>query len=387
MKYILWLFLGVLLLPQFVFADIKINEVAWMGTAKSQYSEWLELYNDGQNAVSLAGWKLYKAGSELVFTLTKTIAPKGYLLIERTTASAPDAVSGIHDEAGAFGASGLRNTGEDLVLKDKDGAVKDMLSFASGWPAGDVDTNKSMQWSGDKWITATPTPDAINATVTDIPASVPSTSSTSTTPKTNTSSSNPANSTGTTKDTNNTKSKSITVKSKITITPPKNIFQGVRNEYDATFDIDATLKTPQGYFYWNMGDGTTYIQSALVPIAYTYHYPGTYTISLSYYSSATASKPFLQTTTAIVVTAPLATVEAINNGAALQITNNTTKAMDIGHWPITMSEGIRSMSELTVIAAKAHIIVSAQILGVPAIHNPTLSTPDGTKVIALTKKK
>ncbi|MEO5646023.1 MAG: lamin tail domain-containing protein [Candidatus Paceibacterota bacterium] len=385
MKYILWLFLGVLLVPQFVFAEVKINEVAWMGTAKSQYSEWIELYNNGEEAVNLAGWKLYKAASEVVFTMTKSIAPKSYLLIERTTASAPDAVLGINDEAGAFGAGGLRNTGEDLILKNKDGTSMDSVSSASGWPAGDTDTYKSMQWNGEKWITAVPTPDAVNASVTDVVVIAPSTGST-TTSSTSPSTTNTNASTSSTKPTTSTKSKSVTVKSKMTITPPKNIFQGVKNEYDATFEIDATLKTPQGYFYWNMGDGTTYIQSALAPIAYTYHYPGTYTASLSYYSSATASKPFLQTTASVAVITPIATLETINGGTALQITNNTTKAMDIGHWPIGMTEGSRAMPDLTVIAAKAHITISAQMLGVSSIHNPTLSTPDGTKVVGKGKK-
>jgi hypothetical protein len=51
MKYPLTLFLCVLFLPVYAFATVKINEVAWMGTAASQYSEWIELYNDGESAV------------------------------------------------------------------------------------------------------------------------------------------------------------------------------------------------------------------------------------------------------------------------------------------------------------------------------------------------
>jgi hypothetical protein len=36
-----------LVLPGVVKADVIINEVAWMGTADSQYEEWIELYNNG----------------------------------------------------------------------------------------------------------------------------------------------------------------------------------------------------------------------------------------------------------------------------------------------------------------------------------------------------
>lgn len=366
-------------MPRLVLAQVRINEIAWMGTEKSQYSEWLELYNEGDEAVSLAGWKLYKAG-DVLYTLSKSIAAKGYLLIERTTTSAPDAVSGISDEAGPFGAGGLRNTGEDLILKDKSGAAIDTLSFAKGWPAGDAEANKSMQWNGEQWITAIPTPDAVNATVTDVLAPLATSTNTgSITPKTVTS-------TPTAAKAATAKTKTVSTKSKLTVTAPKNIFQGAPNEFGASFEMDAALKNPQGYFYWNMGDGATYMQTALTPINHTYHYPGTYTVSLSYYATPSASKPFLTSTASAMVTVPLVTLETVNNGAAVQLTNNTTKAMDIGRWPIASTEGIRAMPDMTVIAAKAHIIISAALLGLTAIHTPVLSTPDGTKVLGLAKK-
>jgi hypothetical protein len=177
MKYILRLFPGVLaasfLFPHISHAEVKFNEIAWMGTTNSQYSEWIELYNSGSDAVPLAGWTIYKTGNALLFTLTKTIAAGGYLLIEHTTPSAPDAVPGINDESGTFGAGGLKNSGEDLILKDKSGTAIDTLSFANGWPAGDAKTKDTMQWNGQKWITAPGTPDAQNAATTVTPVVIP----------------------------------------------------------------------------------------------------------------------------------------------------------------------------------------------------------------------
>jgi hypothetical protein len=76
MKYVLFGII-VVLLPYAAHAAVRITEVAWMGTASSSYSEWLELYNDGDSSVNLAGWKLYEGdGGTLVFTLTKSI-PNG----------------------------------------------------------------------------------------------------------------------------------------------------------------------------------------------------------------------------------------------------------------------------------------------------------------------
>jgi hypothetical protein len=77
-------------------ASVRITEIAWMGTAESQFAEWFELFNDGSEDVNLTGWKLYEdAGEQLVFTLTKTIPSNGYLLVERTTASSPDPMLGM----------------------------------------------------------------------------------------------------------------------------------------------------------------------------------------------------------------------------------------------------------------------------------------------------
>jgi hypothetical protein len=386
-KHLLPAFFGALffsvLVPTLAFADVKINEVAWMGTASSQYSEWLELYNSGSDAISLAGWKLY-TGTDVMYTLSKTIAANGYLLVERVTASAPDAVPGINDESGSFAAGGLSNAGENLTLKDATGAVMDSLPYASGWPAGDSTTKDTMQWNGSQWITAPGTPDAPNATEGDIDTTITSGKNPPTSSSSSSSSSSTTSTTTTTKKP--TVPKASTAKPKITITAPKSIFQGARNEFDATAALSDILKASPGYYYWNMGDGTTYVQSTLAPIAYTYHYAGTYTVSLSYFPSWISSQPVAQDTASVVVTVPLATLAVLNNGAALEITNSGTKAMDIGQWPITTALGVRAMPPLTVIAAKAHIIIPASSLGLSSIQHPVLSTPDGIIVQSKAKK-
>jgi hypothetical protein len=161
-------------------ADVSINEVAWMGTTGNQYGEWLELYNDSDAAVDLSGWKLYKDGGQtLVFALTESIASKGYFIVERTTGTSLDPLPGINDESGTFGGGSFANlpAGEFLVLKDAYGRTIDSLDFSSGWPAGNNDTKETMQLLGGSWITATPTPDAVNATAPRASGGTPSSDS------------------------------------------------------------------------------------------------------------------------------------------------------------------------------------------------------------------
>jgi hypothetical protein len=369
-KYHVLLFFGALLLPLAAHADIKINEVAWMGTAASQYSEWIELYNDSEDPVSLKDWKLNVNGNELLYTLNKSIEPKSYLLVERTTTSAPDAVAGIADEAGTFGSGGLSNAGENLILKDAAGTAVDTLSFAAGWPAGDAESKDTMQWNGEKWSTAPGTPDKENAAQTVVIETVADSGTKSTSEKST------AVPSGTKKA---VVSKAIT-KSKITITPSKNTFAGVSDEFEASAVLADAIKNPEGYYYWNMGDGATYIQPALSSVSHSYEYPGTYTITVAYYSSPTAARPAVQDMVNAIVTEPTAALTVLKNGSALQIANTSGKPMDIGQWPITTMFGIGRLPPLTTIAAKSHIVVTAKMLGLALIRKPTLATPNGTPV-------
>ena len=62
----------ILFVPVTVFAKVSINEIAWMGNDKSQYGEWVELYNNSSTPVDLKDAALYEAGGKtLIIKLTK----------------------------------------------------------------------------------------------------------------------------------------------------------------------------------------------------------------------------------------------------------------------------------------------------------------------------
>jgi hypothetical protein len=128
---------------------VLINEVAWAGTAASSSDEWIELFNPGASPVSLAGWTLDDGGDiAIVFPAGLTLAPRGYLLLERTD----DAV--VSDVAADLVYSGgLANGGETLTLRDGLGNVIDLAAGAGGWPAGDDATFATMERAGAGWRT------------------------------------------------------------------------------------------------------------------------------------------------------------------------------------------------------------------------------------------
>jgi len=113
--------------------DVVINEVAWAGTVAYAADEWIELYNTTAATVSLVGWHLVD-DDNLNITLSGSIPPHGYYLIERTD---DDVVADVlADWCGSFG-DGLVNTGEVLTLTDHlDNVIDTANTDGGGWPQG-----------------------------------------------------------------------------------------------------------------------------------------------------------------------------------------------------------------------------------------------------------
>ena len=119
--------------PRIVFAQVVFNEVAWMGTKASSADEWIELYNNSNEPVSLEGWSLNENGNKLIIALKNSIAANSYYLIERTD----DSVTNVPaDLFGSWGGSGLSNDGEKISLKDSGGNIIDEIDCSLGWFAG-----------------------------------------------------------------------------------------------------------------------------------------------------------------------------------------------------------------------------------------------------------
>ncbi|MGI9118318.1 MAG: lamin tail domain-containing protein, partial [Minisyncoccia bacterium] len=124
------------------YADVYINEIAWMGDSVSSTNEWLELYNDGTIDVDLEGWSIVSEDGSPNISINgaanSIIGSKKYYLIERTDDTTVPNVTA--DFVTAFG-SGLSNSGEKIFLKKPDGTIVETLDFKTGWPAG-VNTTK-----------------------------------------------------------------------------------------------------------------------------------------------------------------------------------------------------------------------------------------------------
>lgn len=111
--------------------DVAISEIAWMGTQTSSTDEWIELYNNTNSPISLAGWKLTAADGTPTISLNGVIPAKGHYLLERTDDTTVPGVAADLIYTGALG-----DGGEDLALRDASANVVDRVNSSAGWFAG-----------------------------------------------------------------------------------------------------------------------------------------------------------------------------------------------------------------------------------------------------------
>ncbi|MDP2735163.1 MAG: hypothetical protein Q8P12_03075 [bacterium] len=137
---------------------VLIHEIAWMGSSVPEIDvgqhwryEWLELYNEQDFPVSLAGWgvELYR-GQDLYFAipLQGVIPSQGYFL-----AGASAKIPGVDVDYANLGGKFV-NEGMRVVLRDGTGAVEDSLDASGAWSAGDNESKRTMERVEGGWQTS-----------------------------------------------------------------------------------------------------------------------------------------------------------------------------------------------------------------------------------------
>ena len=112
--------------------------------------EFIELYNDGDTAISLDGWRFSK-GVTFVFPSGTSIEPGGYLVLAKD----PDRLLSLPaysalTETNTFGPwdGTLKNSGERILLEDSSGKTIDEVTYSgsSPWPMNANALGETRRW-------------------------------------------------------------------------------------------------------------------------------------------------------------------------------------------------------------------------------------------------
>jgi hypothetical protein len=111
-------------------ADIVMNEVHYDPVDKTQFVEFVELFNSGDAAVNLSGWK-FTSGVSFAIPEGTTVEPGGFVVV----AQSPESLQEIFGRQALGPWTGsLNNGGEKVTLEDATGSVVDVIDFQSGYP-------------------------------------------------------------------------------------------------------------------------------------------------------------------------------------------------------------------------------------------------------------
>ncbi len=349
------------------YANVVINEIAWMGTTVSANSEWIELYNPDSTAVDLSGWMLKADDGSPVITLVGTIAGNGYFLLERTSDDSILSVAADQIYTGSLG----NELGETLRLKDKDGVDVNVVIGGASWinVGGDNTTKDTAQRIGSAWATARPTPRALNS------GTVGEVAGAGIVVETNTTAETVANATAGSAFGTGVKSpyprKNIVVdagEDKRAFTAFPVAFQGSST---GLYNEPLTRAT----YRWNFGDGAI---SDERNVSHVYEFPGEYVVTLEVFLAEYHSADRLS----VSVVNPDIIISKVIPGEKgyVELTNRTGSEMDLSGWSLSGVSGTPFVfSSNTIVLSKKTFLLSHRVSGID-FDSPQISLryPDGT---------
>lgn len=328
-----------------VSAAVVINEVAWMGDSSSANHEWIELYNNGAESVSVDGWVLSDLAN-LSVGLSGNITAGAYSVLERTSEeSAPGAAFLIYTGA-------LVNNGTTLILKNSDGQIMDQVSGGVDWEGigGDNITKNTAQYTTAGWVTDTPTPGAANRS--GVVAEVKATSTPSNIVSGSSGGSTPSASKSKASASVKTNNEETVLKLITTVQDVAYVNQTV--PFLATISGLEESERIQADYEWNFGDSYT---GNTRKVEHSYKYPGSYVVTVF-----ARYKKEEQVARHEITVLPVSFSLARNDKGDIQIHNNSAYDVDISGYTL---RGVKDLvlAPRTIIMPRATLTIEAWRLG------------------------
>lgn len=155
-----------LAMPLVAIAGVRITEVMYDADGTDTKREWVELYNEGPDAVNLTDWKFADKSSHVLNVPPKNgglgsmmLAPGRYAILAADASIFAQEYPGISIVIDT--AMNLNNAGGMVAIRNNTTTV-DSMAYAKS--QGGSDDGDSLQLNDGVWIHAFPTPGQKNAT-------------------------------------------------------------------------------------------------------------------------------------------------------------------------------------------------------------------------------
>jgi hypothetical protein len=340
-------------------SGLIINEIMYNPQGDDGNREWVELFNNGNESITvLSGssdlaWR-FDDGAESLHKINNQleILSGGYAIL----ASNKDTFVSEYSFSGLVADTTMTLNNNGLV-KIWNGENPRQMVFSKDYSnAGADNNNKSLQWTGSKWVACEPTP------------------GTATTCSESEVSNNSSNDSDNSDEEDSDTSSSFTSKPKETAIPvlktkiltKTTAFVGQPVEFLADVKYGtATYLT--GRFFWNFGDGdSTVVIDNSGEFSHTYFYPGEYNVTLDYFYK-TSFLEIPDFTNEIIIKVLPMTVSISKVGDVkdffVELTNNADNKIDISGWLLSSGNKYFVLPKNTVISPKKSIIISGKISG------------------------
>ena len=351
-------------------AAVIIDEI--MYAPASGDSEWIEIFNSGNDSVDLNDWRFFNNKDDSaplrIQKGSAVLSPGGYAIITATSDSS--SFSGTVFSSSQFSLpndSSKYNTYKAISDSNKQN-INSVTYITSPDTLG---TGNSLQLINGEWKSAIRTPGAQSQSPS------PSPSGTGSLIYNNSDSSNSSNI--------NTEPKTKVFeipKIKTQITGKTLDFVGLPLSFQAMAYGYQGEQLHFGKYFWNFGDGDSKEIQVInsQQFTHTYFYPGDYIVSLFYYQNYYSDTPDASDQMTIKIIPADFSISRVGDEKDffVEIANNTDYNADLSNWFLASGRKNFTIPRNTILASKKKMIISPKITNFSIEDKNTLKlmTPD-----------
>lgn len=359
------MFVVCMLIPISSFADVIITEVMYDAEGADTGKEWIEIYNNGNQSISIDDYYFYEADVHHgLDSGGETLSSGDYAVISQDLGGFNN-----HYDSNAIiikSSFSLNNTGEELAISDLEKNIIYSLSYSSSFGASG--NGNSLHYGTNGWFQSTPTPGSGPGNPIEYSDSSEDDSESNTGSNQSSSEKSPTVS-------RFTKEAQDYTEAFIDVSSPRMVHSTINfDAYIHRVKNGKTVKKRSGSYYLNLGDGTVFTSDEKIEYEHIYRHPGVYNVVFEYYrtelSRRAGEDPHAFKHIQIEVISNDIDVVGIDPLNNITIKNNSSELIDLYNWNLASNNKIFTFPQYSLIHSGQELIINSRV------HNLGYIDPD-----------